>query len=121
MAAIRLPGAGLPLANWTMDVRFGPNNITTVLALSCTAWLVAARIRGLSAASNWPLLYLLGIVGYTFLFPGNIEPRYLYLGSVAALFLRFEFMGGAFLKFVRLVDFLVSLYFLYAFATILIL
>src|SRR5262249_1241372 len=106
-----------PVGNWTMDARYGPSNITTVLAFSCTAWLVLARICGMAVDSNWPVIYFIGLVGYTLLFPGHLDARYIYLGSVAALFLRFEFMGGAFLKFVRLVDFLVSLYFLYAFAT----
>ena len=108
------------MATWSVDVRYGPTNLTTILALGCTFWLVVARIRGMATDSNWPLIYFIGIVGYTVLFPGNVDQRYIYLGSVAALFLRFEFMGGAFLKFVRLIDFLVSLYFLYAFATALI-
>lgn len=103
-----------------MDARFEAFNITTVLALGCSSILVFARLRGL-ADNSWPLIYYIGIVAYSMLFPGHLESRYIYLGSVAALFLRFEFMGGAFLKFIKLVDFLTLLYFLYALATALIL
>jgi hypothetical protein len=118
-----LEGAGFSapfMATWTMDVRYEAFNITTVVALACSSALVYARLRGLSD-SSWPLFYYIGIVAYSMLFPGHLEQRYIYLGSVAALFLRFEFMGGAFLKFVKLVDFLTLLYFLYIFATALIL
>ncbi|MCW5979371.1 MAG: hypothetical protein KIT09_14945 [Bryobacteraceae bacterium] len=108
------------IATWSMNVRYGPFNITTFLAMACTLWIIVARLRGMTD-SNGPLIYLIGIVAYSMAFPGCLEPRFIYVGSVAALFLRFEFMGGAFMKFVRLVDFLVLLYFLYSFATVLIL
>ena len=86
-----------------MDPRFAPFNITTMVALALTLWVVAARARGVRE-NNWPLLYYLGIVLYSYYYPGHLEPRWIYAGVVAALFLRFEFMGGAFLKFVRLVE-----------------
>ena len=100
-----------------MDIRFGPFNITTGIALALTLWIVIVRLRG-SSESNWPLFYYLGVVIYGYLFPAVIEPRWIYSGVVTALFLRFEFMGGGFLKVVRVFEFVVLAYFLYALLTV---
>ncbi len=99
-----------------MDTRYAPFNITTGVALLLTAWVAAARARGVRE-SNWPLLYYFGIFLYSNFYPGYLEPRWIYAGLVAALFLRFEFMGGAFLKLVRAVEYIILGFFLYTFAT----
>ena len=94
-----------------MDASYSAFNITTGLAIGCTVWIIGARWRG-SVESNWPLFYYLGVVLYSYLFPEVIEPRWIYAGVVTALFLRFEFMGGFFLKMVRFFEYVVLLYFL---------
>lgn len=100
-----------------MDPRYAPFNITTAVALVLTLWVVAARIRG-ARESNWPLLYYLGIILYSYQYPGYLEPRLIYAGVLAGLFLRFEFMGRGFGKFVQAVEFIILGLFIYAFARI---
>lgn len=95
---------------------YGAENITTALALAITIWMIAVRIRSRSE-SNLPLFYYLGVVVFSYLFPGVLEPRWIYAGVVTALFLRFEFMGGWFLKIVRGFEFIVLAYILIRFGT----
>jgi len=92
-----------------MDIRYSPFNITSAVALGLTVWLFVARFRT-RLDSNWPLFYYLGLVIYGHLFPGNLDPAWIYAGVVSALFLRFEFMGGWFLKLIRGVELIVLLY-----------
>ena len=92
---------------------YGAENITTVIALAVTVWMITARIRG-APESNWPLFYYLGIVLYSYLFEGAIAPRWIYFGVVTALFMRFEFMGGFFLKIIRVFEFVVLAYMMVA-------
>ena len=101
-----------------MDTLYGPLGITTAIALVATAWLIVNRLRA-SSESNWPLFYYLGIVVYDYALPGFLDPRWIYAGVLIALFLRFEFMGGAFLKMVRAVEYVVFAYLLYTLFSIL--
>jgi hypothetical protein len=98
-----------------MDSQYAPLNLTAAVALASTVWMLFARFR-VTAESNWPLFYYLGVTLFSYAFPGYLEPAWVYAGVVAALFLRFEFMAGAFLKFVRVIEYVVLLYLLYAFA-----
>jgi len=97
-----------------MDPRYSPFNITAALAIALTCWLFGARWRG-PVDSNWPLLYYLGIVVYSYIFPEVLNPSWIYAGVLTALFLRFEFMGGILLKFVRALEILVLANFVYCF------
>jgi hypothetical protein len=101
-----------------MNISYTPFNVTTALAVVFTIWMIAARLRG-STENNWPLCYYAGIVFYSHFYPGNLEPRWIFTGTIASLFLRFEYMGGAFLKFVRLVDYLILALLLYGLAAML--
>jgi hypothetical protein len=100
-----------------MDPRYAPFNITTAVALVLTLWVMVARARG-ARESNWPLVYYLGIVLYSYQYPGYLEPRLIYAGVLAGLFLRFEFMGRGFARFVQAVEFIILGLFIYAFARI---
>ncbi len=93
----------------------GPNfaDVTTAIVAALTVWMLVARYRGM-IESNWPLLYYFGVVTYSWNYPGVLDSAWVYGGVVCALLLRFEFMGGVFLKIIRFIDFLVLLYVLYA-------
>ena len=103
-----------------MDPRYSPFNITAALAIALTVWVFGARWRGLGE-SNWPLLYYLGIVVYSYIFPSVLEPSWVYAGVLTALFLRFEFMGGFILKSVRTLEALILAQFVYSFWSALVL
>lgn len=95
-----------------MDSLYGPLGITTAIALVATAWIIVNRLRA-GNESNWPLFYYLGIIVYDYAFPGFLDPTWIYAGVLIALFLRFEFMGGGFLKMVRVLEYAVFVYLLY--------
>ena len=90
---------------------YGAENLTTALALALTVWVIAFRMRG-GSESNMPLFYYLGVVVYSYMIPGVLEPRWVYAGVVTVLFLRFEFMGGWFLRLIRAFEFVVLAYLL---------
>ena len=75
--------------------------------------MLVERYRGL-IESNWPLFYYFGVVSHSCYYPGVLDPAWVYSGVVCTLLLRFEFMGGFFLKAIRFIDFVVLLYLLFA-------
>lgn len=82
-------------------------NFLTVLILVATLALVKSRIGGVGPTkfdTSWPLFYYAGLVFYTRSFEGEYENYFIFAGILAALFLRFEFLGGLFLKVVRTVE-----------------
>lgn len=86
-----------------MSVPLTTFNVITFILLVLTGWVIWARFtRGLD--SSWPLIYYLGVVIYSKVFSGSLDPMWVYTGVIAALFLRFEFMGGFILKAIRVVD-----------------
>ncbi len=96
-----------------MDPRYTPLNVTVAVLAVLTAWVLIARYRG-STESNWPLLYYFGVVFFSVTIPGILDPAWVYAGVVCALLLRFEFMGGVFLKLIHLIDYVVLAYIFYA-------
>jgi len=87
-------------------------NVITFILLVLTGWVVWARFtRGLE--TSWPLIYYMGVVVYSKVFPGSLDAVWVYAGVIAALFLRFEFMGGVILKLIRLADLIVLGYILW--------
>ena len=75
-----------------MGIQYTPLTITSVLVMAFTVWMIVGRFKAV-AESNWPLFYYLGIVIYSFIYPGYLDPRVVYAGVLIALFLRFEFNG----------------------------
>ncbi len=96
-----------------MDPRFTVFNGSTVVFVAITVWVLSVRIRGV-VDSNWPLFYYVAVVAYSAVFPGYLDPAFVYAGVVCALLLRFEFMGGFFLKIVRVIEIIVLAYYAYA-------
>jgi hypothetical protein len=74
-------------------VRYASFNITTAVLIGLTVWLVVGRFKA-RADSNWPLFYYIGLVFYHQAYPGRLNPYVILTGVIAALFIRFEFMGG---------------------------
>ena len=95
-----------------MDPRFAGFNVTTGILAILTAWVLTARLRGV-VESNWPMLYYVGVVFYSTIFPSVLDPAWIYAGVLCTLFLRFEFMGGFFLKVIRVLDVMVLIYLMY--------
>jgi len=87
-------------------------NFVTLALIGLTIWIIVSRFT-FKLESNWPLFYYLFVVGYLKAFEGSLDPYLVYVGVVAGLFLRFEFMGGVFLKFVRGTELAVLAYVIY--------
>jgi hypothetical protein len=84
-------------------MRYSASNVTTVLMLLFTLWIVVTRFRT-GSNINWPLIYYFAIGFYHISMPGRINQYVLYVGVVTALLLRFEFIGGYFGYFARAVE-----------------
>lgn len=80
-------------------------NGCTLLVAAITAALIAARLRRV-LQSNWPLLYYAAVLGYWKGFEGSLNTAWVFLGGACGLLLRFEFIGGAPLTSVRILEFL---------------
>ena len=85
-------------------MRYGAANVTTFVILGFALWVLVTRIRN-RPDNNWPMVFYPVLATFTAQIPGRIDFEVLTLGMVAALLLRFEFVGGAFVHFVRVVDF----------------
>ncbi|MGH9723080.1 MAG: hypothetical protein ACRD8O_22955 [Bryobacteraceae bacterium] len=95
-----------------MPFEFSFFNFFTLIIAVLTIWLIRSRMGG-AHESNWPLLYYFILVMYIRGFEGQFDNRVIFAGIVAALFLRFEFLGGFFLKFFKFVEFVVHAYMLF--------
>ena len=96
-----------------MDPRFTLFNGTTLVFVVITVWMLTVRLRGV-IGGNWPLIYYAAVIGYSTIFSGYLDPAWVYSGLVCTLLMRFEFMGGVFLKIIRAIDILVLVYFIFA-------
>lgn len=74
-------------------------NVTELLvvALGLVATYMVMRKR---YTSSLPLLFYFALIMFGNLADREINPYLLYAGLILAMFLRFEFMGGGFVKFV---------------------
>ena len=82
-----------------------PFNVITLILLGLTVWVIVARTRG-QLESDWPLVYYLLVLVYWKVFEGGLSPYWVYAGLVSAVLLRFEFMGGIVLTFVRVIEYI---------------
>ncbi|MDP2998525.1 MAG: hypothetical protein AAB654_07135 [Acidobacteriota bacterium] len=87
-------------------------NFVTLVLMGLTVWLGVSR-QNTKLGTNWPLFYYVFLVGYLKVFEGSLDPYMVYVGVVSALFLRFEFIGGWFLKFVRGTELFILAYVIY--------
>ncbi len=87
-------------------------NFFTLVLMGLTIWLGMSR-QTTKLENNWPLFYYVYLVGYLKVYEGGLDPYMVYVGVVSALFLRFEFIGGWFLKFVRGTELFILAYVIY--------
>lgn len=91
---------------------FTTSDFVTLVLMGLTAWLGLSR-QSTKLESDWPLFYYLFLVLYLKAVDTLLDPYMIYVGVVSGLFLRFEFMGGWFLKFVRGTELFVLAYIIY--------
>ncbi|MBI4903276.1 MAG: hypothetical protein HY820_06565 [Acidobacteria bacterium] len=84
-------------------------NITTLIMLALTVWSINSRYRT-RLENNWPLFYYLGLVLYTRKFDTVLEFNYVLLAIICATLLRFEFLGGWFVKVLQFVETAILVY-----------
>ena len=84
-------------------------SVITMILMGLTVWVIVTRTRG-KHESNWPLVYYALVLIYWKAFAGGLNVYWVYAGVVSAVFLRFEFMGGAVLTFVRMVEYFFLVY-----------
>jgi hypothetical protein len=87
-------------------------SVLTATFMAMTAGLLYFRLNR-SCESNWPLFYYLLAVIYAKWFEGTLNDYALYAAVIAALLLRFEFMGGWIIRILQAGEFGLLLYFLY--------
>ena len=87
-----------------MFFQFTLFNVCTLVLIGLTIAVIAARLRGL-LESNWPLCYYALVIIYWQVFPGGLDPHWVFVGLVSAALLRFEFLGGVILTLVRVLEF----------------
>ncbi|MBM3725102.1 MAG: hypothetical protein FJW40_06730 [Acidobacteria bacterium] len=80
-------------------------NLLTTLLLGCTVWLIIARFTS-RLDSNYPLAVYVAAFAHSQAFAGGLNTGYILFSLAAALFLRFEFIGGPVLTVVRALDLL---------------
>ena len=72
----------------------------TLLVMTATIWVAYARFHS-RLDSTWPLLYYTVLMLYWRNVDGSFDSYWMYVGLISALLLRFEFLGGLPLKFIR--------------------
>jgi hypothetical protein len=91
-------------------MRFRADNFGVSIALLMAATIFMMVVRGRKPLeSNWPLYYwlLMLIVSLTY---ETWDTRAILAGAVAGLLLRFEFLGSAFVKLFRFIEYCVWIY-----------
>ncbi|MBY0508461.1 MAG: hypothetical protein K2X03_31410 [Bryobacteraceae bacterium] len=71
--------------------------VATIALLAMAFWIIVFRFTG-KPESNWPLIFWGFAAAHVQTFE-ILNPYLVLLGVIAALFLRFEFMGRAFVRF----------------------
>ena len=90
-------------------------NVTTIVILGFALWVIFTRIRN-RPDNNWPMVFYPVIVVFAVQLPGRLDLDTVMAGLMAALLVRFEFVGGVFTYVVRLADLVALLaisYYLY--------
>jgi hypothetical protein len=78
-------------------------NLTTLVLLSLTVWILVVRHRS-KLDNNWPLFYYIALVAYSRKFEETIDPTPVLVAVAMALLLRFEFLDGWILKAIKFVE-----------------
>ena len=84
-------------------------NLVTLCLMAATLW-VAVRRYVASIESNWPLVYYSALFAYWSGYPYTLDTYWVMGGILCGLMLRFEFLGGAIEKVIRVLEVLVFVY-----------
>jgi hypothetical protein len=93
-------------------MRFNANNFTVIvlLLMALTVFMISVRVRK-PLDNNWLLFYWLLMTGFTITRPeANFNLRWIALGLLAGLMLRFEFMNRTFTRVIMVVEMCVFVY-----------
>jgi hypothetical protein len=82
-----------------MEFNATPLNMTELL-VAVLAVVAAIFVMRKRYDSNLPLLFYFVLIMFSNMADREINPYLLYAGLIMAMVLRFEFMGGGFVKFV---------------------
>jgi hypothetical protein len=80
-----------------------------LIMIALTIWLMRVRFTS-PIEIPWPMLYYLALVIFVRSNEGEFNNLYIFIGVACAAFLRYEFLGGIFLKAFRLGEFAVHVY-----------
>jgi hypothetical protein len=80
-----------------------------LIMIGLTIWLMRVRFTS-PIEIPWPMIYYLALVLFVRSNEGEFNNYLIFGGVVCALFLRYEFLGGIFLKIFRTGEFVVHLY-----------
>jgi hypothetical protein len=80
-----------------------------LIMVALTLWVMRVRFTS-PAEVPWPMLYYLALVIFVRSNEGEFDNYWIFAGVLCALFLRYEFLGGIFLKALRTGEFVVHLY-----------
>ena len=80
-----------------------------LIIIAATIWVMRARFSS-PIDVPWPLIYYFALVLFVRSNEGEFNNYWIFIGVVCALFLRYEFLGGVFLKIFRAGEFVVHLY-----------
>ena len=92
-------------------------NVLTLILMALTIWLGVSRFTA-GLDSNWAMVYYVLLVAHLKAFDGGLNPYWVYVGVVAGLLLRFEFMGGAVLKVVWGMELAAMTYYVWRFVSL---
>ena len=87
-------------------MHFTANNFTVsvLLLMAVTVFMIGVRIRK-PVENNWLLLYWMAMAAFTLTrHETSFDFRYIFVGLIAGLMLRFEFMNRTFTRIVMLVE-----------------
>lgn len=85
------------------------SDLIPIFIIAVTLWVMRARFTS-PVDTPWPMVYYFLLVLFTRSNEGEFNNYWIFAGVVCALFLRFEFMAGFFLKIFRTTEFAVHLY-----------
>ena len=80
-----------------------------LIMIGLTIWVMRVRFTS-PIDTKWPMLYYVALVVFVRSFEGEFDNFFIFVGVVCALFLRYEFLGGIFLKIFRTGEFIVHIY-----------
>lgn len=87
--------------------------LSTCLLIAMTVGIIYFRYSITSQDSNWPLVYYAFVVLHLQLYPEALSQNVVFAAILAAIFIRFEFLAGWFLKTVQLAEYVLLMLIVY--------